>query len=139
MRSRIRLAKEKGCNAIEPDNIDAYDNPNGLGLSYEDQLDYNKFLATTAHKNGLFIALKNDIEQIEDLVEFYDLAINEECFKYNECKEYKPFLDKDKLVLNAEYGKKKRSICIKAKKLGIATSFFNIELDGSYFQACQTP
>ena len=139
MRDRIHLAKAKGCNAIEPDNIDAYDNPNGLGLSYEDQLDYNKFLATTAHKNGLFIALKNDIEQIEDLVEFYDLAINEECFKYNECKEYKPFLDKDKLVLNAEYGLKKRSICKKAKKLGIATSFFNIQLDGSYFQACQAP
>ena len=139
MRARIRLAKEKGCDAIEPDNIDAYDNPNGLGLSYEDQLDYNKFLATTAHKNGLFIALKNDIEQIEELVEYYDLAINEKCFKYKECEEYKPFLDRGKLVLNAEYGKKKRSICIKAKKLGIATSFFNIELDGSYFQACQTP
>ena len=139
MRSRIRLAKAKGCDAIEPDNVDAYDNPNGFGLSYEDQLDYNKFLATEAHKNGLYIALKNDTEQINDLVDFYDLAINEECFKYKECESYKPFLDRDKLVLNAEYSRKKRSICKKAKKLSIVTSFFNIELDGSYYRSCNEP
>jgi hypothetical protein len=33
-------------------------------LTAADQLAYNKFLATEAHKRGLLIGLKNDVDQV---------------------------------------------------------------------------
>jgi len=38
---RLDLAVEKSCDAVEPDNIDAYQNKNGFNLTYEDQIKYN--------------------------------------------------------------------------------------------------
>lgn len=47
MKSRISLAASKGCDGIEPDNIDAYDN--GTALTSSDSVDYLEFLADEAH------------------------------------------------------------------------------------------
>ena len=33
MAARIQLAKSKGCDAVDPDNVDGYNNVNGLGLT----------------------------------------------------------------------------------------------------------
>eukprot|EP00051_Salpingoeca_urceolata_P014688 m.187478 g.187478 ORF g.187478 m.187478 type:complete len:103 (-) comp18158_c0_seq3:113-421(-) len=68
MEARLDVAVEKGCHAVEPDNIDGYSNNNGLGLTAQDQLVYNRFLADAAHDRGLAIALKNDLDQVDDLV-----------------------------------------------------------------------
>jgi len=45
MRSRLDLAKSKGCDAVEPDNMDGYTNSTGFNLTYRDQLKYNIFIA----------------------------------------------------------------------------------------------
>ena len=58
MIARLELAAEKGCDGVEPDNVDGYTNDTGVNLSAQDQLTYNKFLATEAHKLGLSIGLK---------------------------------------------------------------------------------
>ena len=42
---RLDLARSRGCDAVEPDNVDGYSNNNGLGLSKSDQLDFNRWLA----------------------------------------------------------------------------------------------
>ncbi len=60
MRARFDLCKEKGFDAIEPDNIDAYWSDTGFPLTYEGQLAYNIWLAEEAHARGLSIGLKND-------------------------------------------------------------------------------
>lgn len=57
MKSRIALAKSKGCDAIDPDNVDAYNNENGLGLTKADAIDYLTFLATEAHSAGMAIGV----------------------------------------------------------------------------------
>jgi len=57
MKTRIALAKSKGCDAIDPDNVDAYNNENGLGLTENDAIDYLKFLATEAHNAGMAIGV----------------------------------------------------------------------------------
>jgi len=57
MKTRIALAKSKGCDAIDPDNVDAYNNVNGLGLTKNDAIDYLKFLATEAHAAGMAIGV----------------------------------------------------------------------------------
>lgn len=105
MLARMDLAVEKGCDAVEPDNVDAYANDSGfVQLTAETQLDYNRFLAAAAHARGLSIALKNDLEQVPDLVESFDFALVERCLEYGECELAAPFLDAGKAVLAVEYG-----------------------------------
>ena len=65
-------------------------------LTYEDQLRYNIWLAERAHERGLSIGLKNDMEQILDLLSYFDWALNEQCFEYDECETLSPFIDAGK-------------------------------------------
>ncbi|MCC6156938.1 MAG: endo alpha-1,4 polygalactosaminidase [Deltaproteobacteria bacterium] len=103
MLARLDVAVVKGCDGVEPDNVDGYDNDNGLGLTESDQIDYNRFLADAAHARGLSIGLKNDMGQIDDLRDDFDWALNEECHAYDECGAYADFLAAGKAVFNAEY------------------------------------
>tara|TARA_R100001440_G_scaffold29664_1_gene47534 strand:- start:7971 stop:9179 length:1209 start_codon:yes stop_codon:yes gene_type:complete len=128
MRARMVLAQTKGCDGVEPDNVDGYANSTGLPLTYADQISYNRFLADTAHELGLAVALKNDLGQVEDLVTYFDLAINESCHKYNECFLLQPFITQNKPVLNAEYASKyvndptaRETLCNASKAFGMHT------------------
>lgn len=103
MAARLALADEKGCDGVEPDNVDGYHNDTGFLLTAADQLAYNLWLAETAHAMGLSIGLKNDLDQIEDLVEAFDWALNEQCFQYDECDLLLPFIAADKAVFGVEY------------------------------------
>jgi len=75
-------------------------------LSSEDQLLYNKFIVNEAHRRGLSVGLKNDLEQISTLEAFFDFAVNEQCHIYDECEYMQPFIDANKPVLNVEYAQK---------------------------------
>ncbi|MBM7115506.1 endo alpha-1,4 polygalactosaminidase [Archangium primigenium] len=112
MAARLQLARDKGCDAVEPDNVDAYSHDSEInctdqacwGITANDQLAYNRWLADTAHAKCLGIALKNDIDQVAQLASSFDFAINEECQRYKECGVYKTsFLAQNKAVFNAEY------------------------------------
>jgi len=106
MQSRIKLAYEKGCNAIDPDNTDAYDNKNGLGLTSKDAVQYVRFMAKEAARYNMSTGLKNSgsiLGQVQDVIQF---AVNEECAAMNECTEYKTFL-RSKPVFHIEYTKTK--------------------------------
>jgi len=46
MTARLDLAVTKGCDGIDPDNIDAYNNDNGLDLQNTDAVDYVHLLPT---------------------------------------------------------------------------------------------
>ncbi len=108
MTARLDLAQEKGCDGVEPDNMDGYtpDNDTGFDLTAEHQLAYNKFIATEARKRGLSVGLKNDLNQVVELEAFFDFSVNEQCHEYDECELLKPFIEADKPVFNAEYKKK---------------------------------
>ena len=54
MKSRILLAKKKNCDAIDPDNMDGFDNHSGFPLNYNTQWDYNKFIADKHSGLGLY-------------------------------------------------------------------------------------
>ena len=103
MQARLDLAVAKQCDAVEPDNVDGYINDTGFDLSGDDQLDYNRFLAAEAHARGLSIGLKNDVDQVQDLVDDFDWALNEECVNYQECETTSPFIDQGKAVFHVEY------------------------------------
>lgn len=111
MQTRMELAAEKGCDAVDPDNVDGYSNNTNFPLKYADQLAYNKALTEVAHSLGLAIGLKNNVDQIKDLVDYYDFAVNEECFQYDECDALKPFINAGKPVLGIEYNLSSSSFC----------------------------
>jgi len=104
MKARLDYAEERGCDGVDPDNINGYQNPTGLGLTATMQLDYNRFLADEAHDRGLSIGLKNDIDQLVDLEPWFNWALNEECADYQECSGYSVFTtDAGKAVFHVEY------------------------------------
>ncbi|NLH48126.1 MAG: endo alpha-1,4 polygalactosaminidase [Myxococcales bacterium] len=103
MGERLDLAVEKECDGVEPDNVDGFANDNGLGLTAEAQLAYNRWLADEAHQRGLSVGLKNDLCQLENLRDWFDWALNEECVAYDECGLYDDWLAAGKAVFHVEY------------------------------------
>ena len=77
MKARMTMCRDKGFVAVDPDNVDGYSNANGLGLTAAEQIAYNKWIAATAHELGLAVGLKNDVDQIADLVNSFDFFVNE--------------------------------------------------------------
>ena len=125
----LNLALQKGCDGVEPDNVDGYLNDSGFELTVRDQLAFNKFIANEAHKRGLSVGLKNDLEQIDDLVGDFDWALNEQCFEYDECDYLTPFIKANKPVFNIEYNLEAGDFCSKAEEAGFYSQIKNLELD----------
>lgn len=136
MIARMDLAVQKGCDALDVDNMDGYTNNPGFPITYAQQLAYNKFIATEAHKRGLSIGLKNDLLQIKDLVDTYDFAINESCLSYSECYYMQPFIDRNKAVFAISYTGSQSSVCSQAGSLNFDMLLKNKVLDG-YRVSCR--
>lgn len=143
METRIALASEKGCDAVEPDNVDGYTNQTGFNLTHEDQLAFNLALSTAAHSYGLGIGLKNDLDQVIELEPYFDFAVNEQCFEYNECTALQPFTENNKAVFNAEYqnrwvndASERATLCEQANTMGLSTLILPLALDDSFRFSC---
>lgn len=132
MRARMDECKSKGFDGIEPDNINGYQNPTGFSLTANDQLAYNRWLANEAHSRGLSIGLKNDSEQVGELLAYYDWALTEDCFDQGWCGELSPFIAAGKPVFAIEYtdtGAQTSQFCPQARQLGINAMLKHRELD----------
>lgn len=111
MAKRVANCAAKGFDAMEFDNIDGYSNRTGFPLTAADQLAYNKMLAGLAHDAGLAAGLKNDGDQVKQLLPYFDFDINEQCVQYSECGNLTPFVQAGKPVFEAEYSGNKTSVC----------------------------
>ena len=134
--ARLDLAVEKGCDGVEPDNVDGYVNPTGFDLEAADQLDFNRWLAREAHARQLSIGLKNDVDQVGALVADFDWALNEECVSYDECEILLPFIEAGKAVFHVEYVDEPeegpdlaREVCPQTAPLGLSTLIKTWDLD----------
>jgi len=142
MQARLDLAAAKGCDGVEPDNMDGYTNDTGFSLSSDEQLIYNVFIANEARARGLSVGLKNDLNQIERLEPYFDFVVNEQCHRYNECNLLEPFTDANKPVFNAEYDDKyfnssqRDDLCQSASDLNFNTMFLPQALDDSFRYVC---
>ncbi len=103
MQKRLDRARSRGCDGVEPDNVDGYANNTGFPLTKQDQLDYDTFIASEAHARGLSVGLKNAVELVQTLEPRFDWSLDEECMTYSECGQLKPFLDAGKAVFHVEY------------------------------------
>lgn len=103
MSQRIADAASKGCDAIDPDNVDGFANKNGIGLTKEGAVDYIKFLAKEARSHNMAIGLKNAAEIIDDVMDVVDFSVNEQCAQFGECDTFAKFIKAGKPVFQIEY------------------------------------
>jgi hypothetical protein len=139
MLARFKVCQQKGFDAVEPDNIDSYQNNPGFSTTAADQLAYNRWLATTVHGLGLAIFQKNDLDQVSALEPFFDGILDEECNKYSECSALAPYTAAHKPVWDAEYkedGESTAAFCPGDMTAGIVGALFALNLDGSLFEPC---
>jgi len=136
MNNRLDMAASKGCDGVDPDNVNGFENKTGFPLSYEDQLAFNISLANAAHERGLTIGLKNDLNQIKDLLPYFDWILNEECFSYNECDLLLPFVEAGKPVFVIEYELSPQEFCGRANEMNFNALHKNWDLD-AYRVSCR--
>jgi hypothetical protein len=121
MEARLNLCRQKGFDTADPDNVDGYTNATGFPLTAADQLAFNAAIANAAHARGLTVALKNDLNQTQQLVPYFDWALNEQCFQFQECHLLNPFRAAGKAVMTIEYKKSPKKFCPAANALNFNT------------------
>ena len=136
MTARFRMCREKGFDAVEPDNIEGYANKSGFPLSAQEQLTYNEWVAGEVHSLGMAVLQKNDGEQAPELQPYFDGALTEQCNQYRECADFQPYLAAGKPVLNAEYRLSPKRFCAADEALGIMGARYNLALNGKRFEPC---
>ncbi|GGR72992.1 endo alpha-1,4 polygalactosaminidase [Streptomyces humidus] len=133
--ARLDMCRDKGFDAVEPDNMDGYRNTTGFPLEAADQLRYNRLVARLAHERGMSVGLKNDLDQIPALVGDFDFAVNEQCAQYGECAELTPFIDAGKAVFHVEYELPTKAFCADSRRLKLSSLLKKYEL-GAWREAC---
>ena len=145
MEARLDLAVEKGCDGVEPDNMDGFTNDTGFSLTSADQLTFNRTIANEAHERGLSVGLKNDLDQISDLIAFFDFQVNEQCHEFDECAVLDAFIMAGKPVFNAEYesvlvsdATARAQLCEAARARNFRTLILPFDLDDSFRFSCDS-
>jgi hypothetical protein len=133
---RIEMCARKRFDAVEPDNLAGWENQTGFPLTRADQLRYNRWIAKQVHRRGMAVALKNDPKQARQLVGDFDFAIVEQCFQYEECGYYKPFVEAGKAVFEAEYELPTSQFCPQAEALDFSAIHKNVELFAEPWEPC---
>ncbi|WP_229758671.1 endo alpha-1,4 polygalactosaminidase [Peterkaempfera bronchialis] len=135
MAKRFDMCRAKGFDAVEPDLVENHHEKSGFPLTAAQQLAYNRAIAALAHQRGLAVGLKNDLDQIPQLVGVFDFAVNEQCAEYDECDRLVPFVSAGKAVFNAEYNVPPERFCADSRRLGISAMAKRLEL-GAWRQPC---
>ncbi len=109
LEARFKMCADKGFDALEPDNLQNDENAGGK-VSLQEQIDFNGWVADTAHANNLAVFQKNGPDKIllkdktgKMMVEKFDAILNEECQTNSECPPLAEYVKRGKLALNTEY------------------------------------
>ena len=100
MAARVLKAASLNCDGIDPDTmmmhkVIEYGGNTGFPImTREEQIAYNIWFAETVHASGMKVGLKNGIDMIEDVLDYFDFAVNEECIFTEDCEVsvYKTFV-----------------------------------------------
>jgi hypothetical protein len=152
MVNRLRLARAKGCQGIEPDIDDTYfEDPNysgdnsvtstfaGFSLTWRQQLNYDRKIANAAHALGLTIALKNAPDQafVHGMLPYIGFAVVEQCFEYSECSPYSQMIRAHKAVFEVEYNLSTSQFCAQANRLNFDALYKGVDLLATPRIACR--
>ena len=129
---RFELCRDKGFDAIEPDNLDGFQARSGFALTREDQVKFNRWIAEKAHGLGLGIGIKNVPDLLPELAASFDFALLEDCFAQGWCGDFMPFRAAGKAVFAVEYTDENidmAAFCTRMKELGFSGLLKNRNLD----------
>jgi len=108
MQARIELAARKGCDGMDADNTDVFNDDSGLGggfvppLNENDTIEFIQKLSNIAHGYGMGFGIKNAEDIFPSVLPMIDYAVNEECATYG-CSPYEQFIAQGKPVFHIEY------------------------------------
>lgn len=125
MAARADIAKNKGFNAIDWDNVDGYLNKSGFALTAADQTAYNKMLARITHERGMAAFLKNCTNLVSTLEPYFEGGVVEQSYEYSEETAYMPFSAANKPLLEVEYS---ASFCSAANQQDANTRGYSLIL-----------
>ena len=131
LEDRLDRCADKGFDAVEPDNVDAYASDSGFAITAADQVVFNRWLADAARRRGLSPGLKNAPDLVTELVGDFDWALVEQCLEFEECEAYQPFVDAGAAVFVVEYRGRPDDVCRAARDLtGMTVVLADRDLDG---------
>ena len=133
---RFDRCARKGFDAVEPDNLAGWENETGFPIGAGAQLRFNRWVARQVHARGMAVALKNDGGQVGQLLGDFDFAIVEQCFQYEECGLYEPFVRDGKAVFEAEYELDPPDYCDTAAGLGFSAIGKSYDLFARPWRPC---
>lgn len=136
--ARISTAADKGCDAVDPDNVNGFENDTGFPLTAADQLEFNRWLFAEVHDHGMAVGLKNDLAQAAELIDEVEFQVNEECIQYDDCAALSVFTDAGKPVWSIEYEGSPEEVCAEAERLGFATWIKDLDLTAAGHE-CPVP
>jgi hypothetical protein len=136
MARRVALCQRAGFQAVDFDNVDAYDNTTGFPLTFQEQITYDRGLAALAHHDHMAVGLKNDGGQAKVLVKYFDFAIDEQCVQYHSCGLLAPFVRAGKPVYDVEYAGSPVGDC-RAAPTGIDVIIKALGLDALPWRPCR--
>jgi len=142
MRRRFQDALSKGCEGIDPDNMNGWSVNTGFPISFNDQLIYNQAIAREIRRMGMLAGLKNDNEQVRELEPFSDFAVVEECAQYRECDDFELFIENNKPVFGIEYtdywteDNFKNRVCPLGEDTGMSFILKDLDLHNDFIVSC---
>ena len=96
--------KDKGFDAIEPDETEVWSNSPGFPITEAQNNVYNIQIAALAHSLGLSVGLKGNTSEAPALWPYFDWTLNEQCWEFSECDSISTsFLANGKAAFNIEY------------------------------------
>ncbi|NMO22806.1 endo alpha-1,4 polygalactosaminidase [Pyxidicoccus fallax] len=130
MRDRmIHWCKNKGFDAIEPDETEVWSNDPGFPITKEQNNAFNIAIAEMAHSLGMSVGLKGNNTEAPELVDSFDWALTEQCWEFDECQLFRDsFIAKGKAVFNVEYNVNPN--CTRANRWHINSSRRDLDLMG---------
>jgi len=131
--ARLDSCAAAGFDAVDPDNIDSYENESGFPLTEDDAVAAILWLADAAHERGMAIGQKNAPGLTTRLVDALDFAVTEECLTQGWCEEVAAYVDVGKPVLAIEYVEDGATLdrwCGEADALGLSLLVTKLDLPG---------
>ena len=141
MTARFEMCQQKGFDAVEPDNMDGYENSTGFPDHCDEQLAYDTWIAQRGALSRGWPSFRRTIpDQAAPLEPYFDGVIDEQCNQYSECSSYQSYLSAGKPVLNAEYeASLYPSFCTADQAAGMMGALYATALDGSVYHPCFGP
>lgn len=96
--------KDKGFDAVEPDETEVYLNDSGFPITQADAIAFDEAIAAMVHGLGLSVGLKGNNGLVKELEPYFDWALTEQCWEARECQPFRDvFIKANKAVLDVEF------------------------------------